>query len=491
MACLQGIAMATGVNAAADRAGGEGSVDRLKSLLNYGDMDLSGEEHLPKARKPYTITKQREKWTEEEHRRFLEALQLHGRAWRRIQEHIVTKTAVQIRSHAQKFFSKVARESSGSNTGSSGGGTAAAIQIPPPRPKRKPAHPYPRKVDRAAKKHVPALRQLEKPPLRMQYSLSEQEDGSPTSGLTAAQVGTEALGGGFSNNSSGGGSSPPSAAGSDEHVNGGGSPASSVDREDGCLLPSIPTAELAMHMQAQNTMVSIAKETSCVGSEASVFRLFGKSVVVKDSDQQPHIHSEHLQRGRDLAMDASAERATRSILFAAGDVSSWNPWPSSMQQFLYFLPRSDGFASQPVMPWFSYNGSLPCALFYPQAAAATDQQHHRRADAVEFSTSQREGSLTGSNTASVVPSGLVAAMAAAAAQNSDVAESRGQDNSYAAEAPRVTKLCESSASVSLLQRGFVPYKRCAAESEMLRSDSAGGEEAQAIAADGELTRLCL
>ncbi|CAN7021389.1 hypothetical protein BRARA_F01290 [Brassica rapa] len=93
-----------------------------------------------KVRKPYTVTKQREKWSEKEHERFLEAIELYGRAWRQIQEHIGTKTAVQIRSHAQKFFSKVAREADSGSDGS-----IKTVVIPPPRPKRKPAHPYPRK----------------------------------------------------------------------------------------------------------------------------------------------------------------------------------------------------------------------------------------------------------------------------------------------------------------------------------------------------------
>ena len=63
----------------------ESTADHRGSRPSSHDMDLSGDDHVPKARKPYTITKQREKWTEEEHKRFLEALQLHGRAWRRIQ----------------------------------------------------------------------------------------------------------------------------------------------------------------------------------------------------------------------------------------------------------------------------------------------------------------------------------------------------------------------------------------------------------------------
>ncbi|KAK8654446.1 hypothetical protein V6N13_128414 [Hibiscus sabdariffa] len=107
------------------------------------DTYSSGEELVIKTRKPYTITKQRERWTEEEHNRFLEALKLYGRAWQRIEEHIGTKTAVQIRSHAQKFFSKLEKEALAKGVPIS---QALDIKIPPPRPKRKPSNPYPRKT---------------------------------------------------------------------------------------------------------------------------------------------------------------------------------------------------------------------------------------------------------------------------------------------------------------------------------------------------------
>eukprot|EP01018_Ginkgo_biloba_P028769 Gb_25658 [translate_table: standard] len=113
-------------------------------IAHGGEISSSGDEVTAKVRKPYTITKQRERWTEEEHQKFLEALKLYGRAWRRIEEHIGTKTAVQIRSHAQKFFSKLVKESSGK--GVSSVGKPQEIEIPPPRPKRKPRHPYPRKA---------------------------------------------------------------------------------------------------------------------------------------------------------------------------------------------------------------------------------------------------------------------------------------------------------------------------------------------------------
>ena len=44
--------------------------------LSEAAAAVSGDDASKKVRKPYTITKSRESWTEQEHDKFLEALQL-------------------------------------------------------------------------------------------------------------------------------------------------------------------------------------------------------------------------------------------------------------------------------------------------------------------------------------------------------------------------------------------------------------------------------
>jgi SHAQKYF class myb-like DNA-binding protein len=65
-------------------------------------------------RKPYRLLKPREAWSAEEHERFVEALELYERDWKRIEQYIGTKSVVQIRSHAQKYFLKLQKSNQGS-----------------------------------------------------------------------------------------------------------------------------------------------------------------------------------------------------------------------------------------------------------------------------------------------------------------------------------------------------------------------------------------
>lgn len=42
-----------------------------------------------------------------EHVRFLEALKSYGKNWKKVEEHVATRTSTQARSHAQKFFANI------------------------------------------------------------------------------------------------------------------------------------------------------------------------------------------------------------------------------------------------------------------------------------------------------------------------------------------------------------------------------------------------
>ncbi|KAI4388886.1 hypothetical protein MLD38_001175 [Melastoma candidum] len=241
----------------------------------------------PKVRKPYTITKQRERWTEEEHKKFLEALKLHGRAWRRIEEHIGTKTAVQIRSHAQKFFSKVTKESNDSNVIS-----IEPIEIPPPRPKRKPTHPYPRKLTCVTMKESLVVEQPGRS-TSPNLSISEAENQSPTSVLS--MFASDALGSS--------GSSMPSR---DCTL----SPTSSAD---GNYLSQL----LPAHHDSITEKIPEKSSGSEGTSKSSTFKLFGVTVTVTDSPTQdsPFAKSPTLQIAIERALGHEPNGETRVLPF--------------------------------------------------------------------------------------------------------------------------------------------------------------------------------
>lgn len=50
------------------------------------------------------------RWSTEEHERFVEAIKVHGKNWKKVEECVGTRTGAQIRSHAQKFFLKLEKE---------------------------------------------------------------------------------------------------------------------------------------------------------------------------------------------------------------------------------------------------------------------------------------------------------------------------------------------------------------------------------------------
>mmetsp|Transcript_11981 Transcript_11981/g.27834 ORF Transcript_11981/g.27834 Transcript_11981/m.27834 type:complete len:292 (-) Transcript_11981:777-1652(-) len=65
------------------------------------------------------------RWTQEEHERFLQGLELFGKKWTKVAEVVRTRTTVQVRSHAQKYFQKMVK---GKHDGEPTAGTGAGVR---------------------------------------------------------------------------------------------------------------------------------------------------------------------------------------------------------------------------------------------------------------------------------------------------------------------------------------------------------------------------
>lgn len=50
------------------------------------------------------------RWTKDEHQRFVEAIKIYGKNWKKVEDYIGTRTGAQIRSHAQKFFLRLEKD---------------------------------------------------------------------------------------------------------------------------------------------------------------------------------------------------------------------------------------------------------------------------------------------------------------------------------------------------------------------------------------------
>ncbi|XP_039032154.1 protein REVEILLE 7-like [Hibiscus syriacus] len=362
-------------------------------------LNTFNHDHTPKARKPYTISKQREKWTEEEHRKFLEALRLYGRGWRQIEEHVGTKSAVQIRSHAQKIFSKVVRESNGGFEGS-----IEPIEIPPPRPKRKPVHPYPRKSVDSLKGKSPSIRP-ERSPSPNQF-FKENDNKSPTSVLFDA-MGSSSL------EQQKGCSSPTSCTTNLQSIN-----TSLIEKETdhatSNLSPeeeraSLSSVQVSGHSVGQNNLsmnlnVDFKDFVSAKGDAAPVapstsIKLFGKTVQMKDAPK-PSVGAKCFESQTVQALP-STYLDTSLSLGNVFDNRRAVPSGANISPYTEFCPdKNDTVEStnDAPLPWWAFSKGPPFCHITSFNQTYTDSGAEERMREREI---LNDRSCSGSNTGSV------------------------------------------------------------------------------------------
>jgi len=120
-------APSTVANAAAEKK----DFASLTSRTVAGPNAPSKAQNSARARDAKSMPKATGRWTAEEHDEFLKCLDIYGREWKKVAERITTRTAAQIRSHAQKYFKKIEAAGEGAPKAARPAPTAAAADGAP------------------------------------------------------------------------------------------------------------------------------------------------------------------------------------------------------------------------------------------------------------------------------------------------------------------------------------------------------------------------
>ncbi|KAK9691639.1 hypothetical protein RND81_09G209300 [Saponaria officinalis] len=360
---------------------------------------------------------------------------------------------------------KVVRETNNSNASST-----EPIEIPPPRPKRKPSHPYPRKLVLPSKKENPLDQQAGAS--SPNFSVYEQENQSPTSVLPDLASDTASVDSttpdGLTPDSPSSESSMPdgsqSPIPSDEAVNQAGLTPfeDSIPQDDVNASPSMSNDRASVKLELFLSMDAFDKPESV---PTKVLKLFGKDVVVPNKlcdSSMCLTKSPSSDMGEELLQASPPDFHPVDINVQTGD----NFWG---RQTYYDSDESGNQVEKPVpLPWSVFVKGVALPTF--ECHVENDQQKESLRDGSCGSSSNESAENTwNAVTTQYHHCGLLL---------------HSESGISMEPTEKKPALLGSKSAMEKASKGFVPYKRCFSERDMESSTvNIGENEAQRI-------RLC-
>ncbi|XP_057492440.1 protein REVEILLE 1-like [Actinidia eriantha] len=375
-------------------------------------------------------------------------------------------------------------------------GDASAVQpieIPPPRPKRKPTHPYPRKLVAPLKTGSPVEEQQRRS-ASPNLSVSEQENQSSTSVLSA--IGSETLS--LTDKNTSNGCLSPISAG--DGVNPGGfflsepnsSPNSSPE-ETGSLLEfkspdsSAPAEQVSVNLELFPQDGAFVKEESSEVASIQSLKLFGKTMLVTDSQR---LSLPSMETCKPLPSFTNDERPVPTPWnLMPTEFSNWNtegPWNPAAFYYMRFPNENSkpgNGDSGPPLPCGAYYGGMPFPCLPLHYLVPTKATQPSVSGQTQNGEDQKEGSRTGSNTGSANASDMNWEVETHNCQLSSN-EEKGQQSTNLVKPSENLSFSDQRAILDKCLKGFVPYKRCLAERDTSSTVTGAEREEQRI-------RLCL